>query len=167
MTMKLVKIELWTTNVIKKAVKCPQQMYIFFSFQIVKSHIIRGTDVLVEDLGNYTRYSSEEGGNIFVVKTDHKGIGLGQPFIIFIFIALTCMCLSVCKNVKGIRKVSQNVVPLHAGFYEYFVNTCVTTGIPFDKISVSLNCCITGLLHSINKNSGLNCVVSAFQMALK
>lgn len=39
---------------------------------IVKSHIIRGTDVLVEDLGNYTRYSSEEGGNIFVVKTDHQ-----------------------------------------------------------------------------------------------
>lgn len=39
---------------------------------IVKSHIVRGTNSFLEDVGNYTRYSTEEGGNIFIIKGDNK-----------------------------------------------------------------------------------------------
>ena len=34
----------------------------------------------------------------------------------------------------------------------YYVITNVTWGISFDKLSVLLDCCITGLCHPINKN---------------
>ena len=46
-------------------------MYILF--QIVASHIVSGSNSLIEELGNYTRYTTEGGGNLFVVKNDNKG----------------------------------------------------------------------------------------------
>ena len=36
--------------------------------------------------------------------------------------------------------------------WPYCVITCVTWGIFFDKLSISLDCCITGLWHPINRN---------------
>ena len=49
------------------------------------------------------------------------------------------------KILKGIRKVSQKVVPLHNGFMTPYEITYryVTWDIFFDEISVSLDCCIT------------------------
>ena len=46
---------------------------------------------------------------------------------------------------KGIRKVSQKMVPLHNGFITYYVITYVTWGISFDEIMISLESCIATL----------------------
>ena len=53
---------------------------------------------------------------------------------------------------KGIHRVIQKVVPLSNDLWPYYVITNVTWGITFDEISVSLNCCITGLSHTIDLN---------------
>ena len=52
---------------------------------------------------------------------------------------------SYSVRMKGIRKVSQNLVPFQSDFKVLLVIAYVIWGFSFDKISVSLDCCITGL----------------------
>ena len=59
-------------------------------------------------------------------------------------------------SVQGIHKISQKVEPLNNGFMDLLCNYLCGMGIFFDEISVSLDCCITGLWHPINRNYVFN-----------
>ena len=61
-----------------------------------------------------------------------------------LFFAVIYRNMSMSMMFKGIRKVSQKVVPLFNGLRPYYVITCVTWGIFFDETSASLDCCIRG-----------------------
>ena len=60
---------------------------------------------------------------------------------------------SYLKRVKVIRKPKKWYPPHNSvTLYPYYVITNVTWGISFDVLSVSLDYCMTVLLHPINKN---------------
>ena len=67
--------------------------------------------------------------------------------------ALTPMDIKKFKGyINSAKKWYHSIMVL----WPYYVITCVAWGIFFDEISVSLDCCITGLWHPINRNYVFN-----------